>query len=102
MIEDQFRRRGPRHLRFADAPLSTSPLDGLIEPIRGPLHPRRYGLENRERSNWLLLLMQLHADRQDDMPAYAKHIRVWMEADHGRPSVAPRAVTDRRSSPSLR
>ncbi len=102
MIEDQFRRRGLRHLRSADAPLSTSPLDGLIEPIRAAVDPRRYGLENRERSNWLLLLMQLHADRQDDMPADAKHIRVWMEADHGRPSVAPWAVTDRRSSPSLR
>ena len=32
VVEDQFRRRGPRHLRPADTPLSTSPMDGLIEP----------------------------------------------------------------------
>jgi hypothetical protein len=102
VVEDQFRRRGPRSLRPAEMPLSTSPMDGLIEPIRAALHPRRYGLKNRERTNRLLLLMQLHANRQDDPLAYAKDIRVWLEANHGRPRAPRRAVTDRADRPSLR
>ena len=102
VVEDQFQRRGLRNLRPADMPLSTSPMDGLIEPIRAALHPRRYGLKNRERTNRLLLLMQLHANRHDDVLAYAREIRAWLESNHGRPPVLRRAVTDRESSPSLR
>ncbi len=102
VVEDQFHRRGLRHLRPPDMPLSTSPMDGLIEPIRAALHPRRYGLKNRERTNRLLVLMQLHANRQDDVLAYAKDIRSWLDANHGRPRVPRRAVTDRHSGPSLR
>ncbi len=64
--------------------------------------PRRYGLENRERTNRLLMLMQLRANGQDDQTAYAKSIRAWLVANEGRPRVLRRAVTDRRSSPSLR
>lgn len=102
IVEDQFRRRGLRSLRPAEMPLSTSPMDGLIEPIRAALHPRRYGLKNRKRTNRLLLLMQLHANRQDEPLAYAKDIRGRLEANHGRPRVARRAVTDRAGEPSLR
>jgi hypothetical protein len=102
IVEDQFRRRGPRGLRPADMPLSTSPMDGLIEPIRATLHPRRYGLKNRERTNRLLLLMQLHANRQDDVLAYAKSIRAWLEVNGGRPRVPRRAVTDSGGLSSLR
>jgi hypothetical protein len=102
VVEQQFRRRGPRGLRPVEMPLSTSPMDGLIAPIRDALHPRRYGLKNRERTNRLLLLMQLHANRQDDPLAYANTIRAWLEANHGRPRVARRAVTDRGGVPSLR
>jgi hypothetical protein len=101
VVEDQFPRRGLRHLRPADMPLSTSPMDGLIEPIRATLHPRRYGLKNRERTNRLLLLMQLHANRQDDVHAYVRSIRAFLEANQGRPSLARRAVTDSRGA-SLR
>lgn len=102
VVEDQFRRRGLRSLRSADTPLSTSPMDGLIGSIRDAIHPRRYGLTNRERTNRLLLLMQLHANRQDDVFAYAKDIRARLEADDGRPRVRRRAVTDRDAFPSLR
>jgi hypothetical protein len=102
VVEDQFRRRGPRSLRPVGMPLSTSPMDGLIEPIRDALHPRRYAVKNRERTNRLLLLMQLHANRQDDPLAYAKDIRAWLEANEGRPRVHRRAVTDRAGQPSLR
>jgi hypothetical protein len=102
VVEDQFRRRGLRSQRPADMPLSTSPMDGLVEPIRAVLHPRRYGLKNRERTNRLLLLMQLHANRQDAVLAYAKSIREWLEANGGRPRVARRAVTDPSGLSSLR
>jgi hypothetical protein len=40
-------------------------MDGLIGPIRDAIHRRRYGLKN-EHTNRLLLLMQLHTNRQDD------------------------------------
>ena len=102
VVEDQFRRRGLRSLRAIDMPLSTSPMDGLIGPLRDALHRRRYGLKNRERTNRLLLLMQLHANRQDDELAYAKDIRAWLEANHGRPRIARRAVSDSAGQPSLR
>lgn len=102
IVEDQFARRGLRATRGPDMPLSTSPMDGLIRPIRDALHPRRYGLKNRERTNRLLMLMQLHANRQDDAQAYATDIRAWLEANDGRPKADRRAISDSRNLPSLR
>lgn len=102
IVSQQFARRGLRGQRPAEKPLSTSPMDGLIEPIRAAIHPRRYGLKNRERTNRLLMLMQLHANRQDDALAYAKDIRAWLEANGGRPRRSRRAVADRGGLPSLR
>lgn len=102
VVEDQFGRRGLRSLRPADMPLSTSPMDGLIAPIRDAIHRRRYGLQNRARTNRLLLLMQLHANRQADPLGYAKSIRAWLEANGGRPPIARRAVTDPGGLSSLR
>jgi len=102
VVADQFRRRGLRGLRPADMPLSTSPMDGLIGPIRDALHPRRYGLKNRERTNRLLMLMQAHANGQDDPLAYASDIRSWLQANDGRPRVSRRAVVDPAGQPSPR
>ena len=102
IVEDQFARRGLRGTRPPDTPLSTSPMDGLIHPIRDALHPRRYGLKNQERTNRLLMLMQLHANRQDDQQVYATDIRAWLQANNGRPRGARRAITDDRGQPSLR
>lgn len=102
VVEDQFARRGLRSKRPAEMPLTTSPMDGLIEPIRAALHPRRYGLKNRERTNRLLQLMQLHANRQSDPLAYAKRIRAALEKSGGRPSARRRDVTDLADQPSLR
>jgi hypothetical protein len=102
IVADQFRRRGLRSMRPADMPLTTSPMDGLVNPIRDALHPRRYGLKNRERTNRLLMLAQLHANRQDDHITYAKTIRRWLEANSGRPRRPRRAVTDPLDRPSLR
>lgn len=69
IVEEQFARRGSRATRPADTPLSTSPMDAFINPIRASIQPRAYGLKNRERTNRLLMLMQLHANRQDHEPA---------------------------------
>ena len=102
IVAEQFARRGLRSQRPAEKPLSTSPLDGLTEPIRAALHPRRYGLKNRERTNRLLLLMQLHANRVEDPLAYATDIRAWLEANGGRPRTPRRAVADPAGQPSLR
>ena len=102
IVEDQFSRRGPRSARPADMPLSTSPLDGFINPIRDSIQPRAYGLKNRERTNRMLMLMQLHANHQDDERAYVRHIRGVLEANQGRPSIARRAVVDAGGGASLR
>jgi hypothetical protein len=100
IVADQLRLRGPRASRPADMPLSTSPLDAFTNPIRAAIGPRAYGLKNRERTNRMLMLMQLHANRQDDVHAYVR-IRAFLEANQGRPSLARRAVTDSRGA-SLR
>jgi hypothetical protein len=39
VVENQFGRRDLRSQRSADTPLSTSPVDGLIEPIRAAIIP---------------------------------------------------------------
>ena len=102
IVAEQFARRGPRSTRPTDMPLSTSPLDAFINPIRASIQPRAYGLNNRERTNRMLMLMQLHANRQDDVRAYARHIREWLEANQGRPAIARRAVADAAGVASLR
>ena len=101
IVDDQFGRRGPRATRRADTPLSTAPLDGLINPIRAAIQPRAYGLRNRERTNRLLMLMQLHANRQDDQHAYVRYIRDCLEANRGRPSIGRRVIIDTGRAGSL-
>jgi hypothetical protein len=102
LVEDQFQMRGPRSARPKDMPLSTSPLEAMLQPIRAAIKPRAYGLKNRERTNRLLMLMQLHANGRDDLDAYVKSIRAWLEANRGRPSVARRAIVDLGRRASLR
>jgi len=102
IVAEQFRRRGPRWQRPADTPLTTSPLDGFINPIRASIKPRAYGLKNRERTNRMLTLMQLHANRQDDQNAYVRHIRDCLEANTGRPNITRRTIVDAGRPASLR
>jgi hypothetical protein len=102
VLEAQFARRGLSTNRSADTPLSTSPMDAFVTPIRDAIRPRAYALKNRERTNRMLMLMQLHANRQDDDRAYAKHIRQWLEVNRGRPPVPRRAIVDAGGSTSLR
>jgi hypothetical protein len=102
IVEDQFNRRGLRWKRPVDMPLTTSPMDAFINPIRASIQPRAYGLKNRERTNRMLMLMQLHANRQDDERSYIRHIRDSLEANQGRPSIARRAIIDADAGASLR
>jgi hypothetical protein len=102
VIEAQFARREPASRRPADMPLTTSALEQITRPIVTALHPRRYALKNRERLNRLLMLLQLHMNGQDDVQAYAKTIRLELEANAGRPVQPRRAITDPAGSPSLR
>jgi hypothetical protein len=50
----------------------------------------------------MLMLMQLHANRQDDVTGYVRHIRSSLDANQGRPSIFRRAVTDPGRHASLR
>jgi hypothetical protein len=102
IVAEQFNRRGPRSTRLADMPLSTAPLDAFTNPIRAAIGPRAYGLKNRDRANRMLMLMQLHANHQDDVNAYIRHIRASLEANQGRPTIARRAVVDVGGRASLR
>lgn len=102
VIEAQFARRLPASRRPTDMPLTTAALEQITRPIITALHPRRYALKNRERLNRLLMLLQLHVNGQDDVQAYAKAIRLQLEANAGRPLHARRAITDPAGSPSLR
>ena len=101
-IEAQFARRPPPSRRPADMPLTTSALEQITRPIVAALYPRRYALKNRERLNRLLMLMQLHANGDDDLPAYTRTIRARLESNGGRPTGRRRAIADPAGSPSLR
>ena len=56
----------------------------------------------RERLNRLLMLLQLHINGQDAVQAYAKTIRLSLEANAGRPLHPRRGIADPAGSPSLR
>ena len=101
-IEAQFARRAPASRRQPDMPLTTAALEQIARPIVAALYPRRYALKNRERLNRLLLLQQLHVNGDDDVQAYAKSIRAWLEANGGRPAGRRRGIADPALSPSLR
>ncbi|MDA8401064.1 MAG: hypothetical protein M0008_13675 [Actinomycetota bacterium] len=102
IVEDQFHQRGSRSDRGADMPLSTSPLDGFINLISAAVGPRAYASRNRERTNRMLMLTQLHANRQDNENAYVRHLCECLEANQGRPSVVRRVVIDIGRVSSLR
>ncbi len=48
------------------------------------------------------MLMQLHANRHDDIHAYTHLIRAWLQANQGRPPVDRRSIADPSRDPSLR
>jgi hypothetical protein len=83
-------------------PLTTAALEQITRPIVTALYPRRYALKNRERLNRLLMLLQLQVNGEDDVQAYARNIRAWLESNGGRPAALRRAIADPAGSPSLR
>jgi hypothetical protein len=89
-------------LRPPSPPLTTGGLEQHLRPIRDAIHPRRYALKNRERTNRLLTLMQLHANGDDSEPAYRKAILDWLLANGGRPRGLRRAISEPLGAPSLR
>src|SRR5660397_218649 len=101
-LETQFARRALTPHRALDMPLTTAALDQITRPISAALYPPRYALKNRERLNRLLMLLQLHINGDDDVQAYARAIRLHLEANGGRPLAHRRALTDPLNSPSLR
>jgi hypothetical protein len=64
--------------------------------------PASLALKNRERLNRLLMLQQLHVNGEDDVLAYAKTIRAWLESNGDRPANRRCAIVDPAGSPSLR
>jgi hypothetical protein len=102
VIQAQFARRGFASLRPPNMPLTTGSLEQRLRPIRDAIHPRRYALKNRERTNRLLMLMQLHANGDDSETAYRKAILDWLLANDGRPNAVRRSITDPLGAPSLR
>lgn len=48
------------------------------------------------------MLMQMHANRQDDERAYVCHIREWLQTNQARPAIARLAVADAGGVASLR
>jgi hypothetical protein len=101
-IESQFARRPLASQRPADMPLTTAALEQITTHISTVLYPRRYALKNRERLNRLLMLLQLHINGDDNAQAYANTIRVWLEANGGRPVGRRRGIADPTGSSSLR
>src|SRR5660398_180390 len=101
-IETQFARRALTPHPALDMPLTAAALDQITRPISAALYPRRYALKNRERLNRLLMLLQLHINGGDDVQAYARAIRLHLEANGARPLAHRRALTDPLNSPSLR
>jgi len=100
VVDAQLHRRG-FSIRPRSMPLTTAPMDGQILPIRDAITPRRGGFKNPQRLNHLLMLMQLHANRQADEGAYATTIRAWLEAHHGQSDVDRRALADVKRIGSL-
>lgn len=77
-------------------------MDPFIHPVEVTIRPRAYALKNRQRTHRMLMLMQLHANRDDDERTYAKHIRQWLELNHGGPHGARRTIVDTNGITSLR
>jgi hypothetical protein len=100
LVEHQLAHRPPEADRRTN-PLSIGGLDrSKLDELKKWIEPRATGFLNRARMDRLLMLMQLQLNGLADETAYAKVIREWLIANHGRPAVQRRAVTD-HAGPSL-
>jgi hypothetical protein len=71
-------------------PASTGALEAKLDWLREQLKQRRFALRNRERTNRMLSLTQLHLNGQDNELAYSHSIREAIAADGGKG--APRGL----------
>ena len=76
-------------------------LGAKTEGAEGPLRSRRSVLKNRERTNRLLMLMQLELNRLANVDSYSRAIRQWLQSRPGMPQ-RRRSIEDPKGHPSLR
>lgn len=82
-------------------PLSLGGLDRTkLDQLKAWIEPRAKGFSNRERTDRLLMLMQLQLNDLADVDAHASAIRDWLASNAGRPLTARRSITD-HDGPSL-
>jgi hypothetical protein len=81
-----------------DAPTSVRPLERHLEVLQAVLAPRRGNLRNRERTNRLLMLLQLELSGRADDERYARIIQEDVLARGG--SARPRRVVAETRSAS--
>ncbi len=79
---------------------TTSALEQHFREIKKHITPRKFAFRNRERTNRLLQLMQLHLNGQANEGRYAQQIRRVLETNGGHPA-ARRIITDLKGHPSL-
>jgi hypothetical protein len=61
--------------RLPSLPAATGALEAKLDWLREQLKQRRFALRNRERTNRMLSLIQLHLNGQDNELAYSHSIR---------------------------
>jgi hypothetical protein len=81
-------------------PETIQALETKLDWLRGKLNRRKFGFRNRDRTNLLLGLLMHHSNGDDDERAYAREIRLHLEARTG---IAParHQITDPLGRPSL-
>jgi hypothetical protein len=90
-----------RQIMMRYYPTSIGALEDHLREVKNALSDRRAAFRNRERMNRLLMLLQLHANGQDDERRYARIIRETLEANSGHAFPRHR-ILDRGRISSLR
>jgi hypothetical protein len=83
-----------------DLPASTGALEAHLHWLRAKIKSRSFALRNRERTNRMLSLIQLHLNGQDDERRYSRLIRQKLASAGGRGPERHR-IEDRRGYASL-
>jgi hypothetical protein len=84
----------------ASHPITTGALETALRNIKHALGARSFALRNRERTNRLLMLMQLRQNGLDNELAYSKAIRADLLA-HGGYTTVRKRITDPKGYSSL-
>ncbi len=81
-------------------PSTTTALEQHLLVIKEKLNKRKFVFRNRERTNRMLQLMQLHLNDQANERTYSALIRRQLAKAQGHPA-ARRIITDPQGQPSL-